>query len=101
MKATSFTTSDSKPNKDKKKDYSKRLFEALKQPLSRREAATVIGYPDQPFMVTQLVFDWIVAGRAQVIGKKICSRSGYSVQAVTTNEALFKKSSQISLFTND
>lgn len=49
-----------KQPEDKKKDFAKKLFKVFfNEPLSRRMAATKIGYPDQTFMVTQFVFDWI------------------------------------------
>jgi hypothetical protein len=76
--------------KDTKKEDAIKLFNALiKEPLSRRMAATLIGYPDQTYMVTQLIFDWIAQGKAQVIGTIKCNRSGRFVQKITTNKELF------------
>jgi len=83
------------------KDYAKKLFKALYlKPISRRMAATKIGYPDQTFMVTQFIYDWIEEGRAQVIGVIKCERSGEFVQAVTTNPNFFKsiKNNQLKMF---
>ena len=62
---------------DKEKEYVKQLFKLLqKQPLSRRMAATLVGFPDQTYMVTQFIYDWIKQGKAQVIGSIKCKRSG-------------------------
>lgn len=86
---------------DTKSEYAKKLYYALyKKPISRRMAATEIGYPDQTYMATQLIYDWIKEGRAQVVGAIRCSRSGRFVEAVTTNPELFKSSdqNQLSLF---
>jgi len=85
---------------DSKKD-AEILFKALYlKPISRRMAATKIGYPDQTFMVTQSVYDWIKQGRAQVIGVTKCERSGRFVQAVTTNPNFFNsiKDNQLKMF---
>jgi hypothetical protein len=89
--------------KDTKKENVKKLFKALeKEPMSRRMAATELGFTDQTFMVTQNVYDWIEAGKAQVIGKIKCSRSGRWVQKVTTDPELFISINvnQLNLFTS-
>lgn len=88
-------------SEDTKVKRAKRLYKILfESPKSRRMAATDLGYDDQTFMVTQNVSDWIKKGRAQVIGKIKCSRSGRFVQGVTTNPELFKddKDEQTELF---
>ncbi len=88
-------------SKDKKKEYAKRLFSAFqKEPLSRRMGATEIGFTDQTYMVTQFVYDWIKQGKAEVIGKIKCTRSGRNVEKITTNPELFisKFSNQLNLF---
>ncbi len=87
--------------KDTKKQDAKNLFKALyKKPLSRRMAATAIGYTDQTYMVTQNIYDWIKQGKAQVIGVIKCNRSGRKVEKITTNPELFISSStnQLNLF---
>ncbi|MEN2282220.1 hypothetical protein AAGF08_08780 [Algoriphagus sp. SE2] len=84
-----------------KREYAKKLFDILyKKPLSRRMAATQLGFPDQTYMVTQFVYDWIKQGKAQVIGAIKCSRSGRFVGAISTNPELFKvkNNSQLTLF---
>jgi hypothetical protein len=74
------------------KDYTKRLFDILYQkPISRRMAATLLGYPDQTYMTTQFINDWIKEGKAQVVGSIKCVRSGRMVEAITTNPKFFKK----------
>lgn len=76
--------------KGTKREYAKELFKLLKKhPLSRRMAATMVGFPDQTYMVTQLIYDWIKQGKAQVIGVIKCTRSGRMVEAVSTNKDLF------------
>lgn len=87
--------------KDTKREYSKELFKLLKKyPLSRRMAATMVGFPDQTYMVTQLIYNWIKQGKAQVIGVIKCTRSGRMVEAVSTNKNLFKSpdSNQLKMF---
>ena len=75
-----------------KKEYTNELFNVLlREPISRRMAATEIGFPDQTYMVTQLIYDWINQGKAQVVGKIKCDRSKRFVQAVTTNPDFFVK----------
>ena len=84
---------------DTKKGYTKELFEILhNRPLSRRMAATELGFDDQTYMVTPFVLGWIKQGKAAVIGVIKCSRSGRLVEAVTTNPKLFPKSNQLKLF---
>jgi len=76
--------------KDTKKEYVKSLYSILKkEPMSRRMAATKIGFTDQTFMVTQFVYVWIKQGKAEVIGSIKCSRSGRMVEKITTNPELF------------
>ncbi|MGP1991871.1 hypothetical protein D9V96_008295 [Zobellia laminariae] len=84
--------------KNRKKEDTKRLFQALMQPQSRRMAATNIGYEDLTYMVTQNIYDWIKQGKAAVIGQIRCSRSNRWVQSVTTNPDLFPIDPQLSLF---
>ena len=82
--------SNFKPLQFTKKDYTSQLFKILyNKPLSRRMAACELGFTDQTYMVTQIVFDWIKKGKAQVIGRIKCTRSGFFVEAVTTNPELF------------
>lgn len=88
-------------SKGTKNDYTKELYNLLyNKPLSRRMVATELGYTDQTYMVTQLIYDWIKQGKAKVIGAIKCSRSGRFVEAVTTNPELFPKSNnnQLSMF---
>ena len=82
--------------KNKKKEDTKRLYEALMNPQSRRMAATNIGYEDLTYMVTQRIYDWIKQGKAAVIGRIKCARSNRWVQSVTTNPALFPIDPQLS-----
>lgn len=90
---------DSERSKYTKKDYAIRLFDILnKKPISRRMAATELGYTDQTYMVTQLISDWLKANKAAVIGQIKCSRSKRWVQAITTNPELFPKSNQLKMF---
>jgi hypothetical protein len=85
--------------KNKKKQQRKLLYKVLFYcPLSRRMAATEIGFTDQTYMVTQNVSDWLKQGKAAVIGRIKCSRSGRFVQKITTNPDLFPKSNQLNLF---
>jgi len=82
-----------------KKAYSKQLFDVFfKEPMSRRMAITKVGYPDQTYMATQFVYDWIKQGKAFVIGNIKCTRSGRKVECVTTNPEFFPKSNQLNLF---
>ena len=84
---------------DTKKGYTKELFEILyKRPLSRRMAATELGFNDQTYMVTPFVLGWIKQGRAAVVGVIKCSRSGRLVEVITTNPDLFPQSRQLKLF---
>jgi hypothetical protein len=99
MANTNNNPSDKRQSKDTKRDDAKRLFNTLySQPLSRRMAATQLGFPDQTYMVTQIIYDWLRQGRAQVIGAIKCNRSGRMVEAITTNPDLFNKSNQLNLF---
>lgn len=85
--------------KNTKKDYAKSVFSAFYcEGISRRTAATKIGFVDQTYMVTQLVSDWLKQGKAAIIGKVKCERSGRWVEKVTTNPDLFPKSNQLKLF---
>ncbi|WP_310991942.1 hypothetical protein [Aequorivita marina] len=82
---------DTKRSKDKKIQDAKQLYKILyKKPISRRMAATYLGYPDMTFMVTQDVIDMIESGTAQVVGQIRCTRSKRLVEAVTTNPKYFK-----------
>lgn len=82
--------------KYKQKELNKRLYKALfTKPLSRRMAATKIGYTDQTYMVTQTISDWIKQGKAAVIGQIKCSRSGRFVEKITTNPDLFPRSNKL------
>lgn len=79
-------------SKDRKKQDEKQLRKILfDRPMSRRMAATSLGYPDQTFMVTQFIFDWIKSGRAEVVGRIKCERSGKMVDAISTNPEYFRK----------
>ena len=83
----------------KEKD-AKQLYKILyKRPMSRRMAATELGYTDQTFMVTQNVIDMIENGRAQVVGRIRCERSQRFVEAVTTNPEYFRSRNDNSLKT--
>ncbi|WP_038531651.1 hypothetical protein [Formosa agariphila] len=77
------------------------LFNILyKKPISRRMSATLLGYTDQTYMVTQIIFDWIQNGHAQVVGQIKCKRSNRFVEAITTNPDYFivDNNNQLSLF---
>lgn len=79
-------------SKDRKKQDGKQLSKILfNRPMSRRMAATALGYPDQTYMVTQFIFDWIKSGRAEVVGRIKCERSGNFVDAISTNPKYFRK----------
>ena len=87
--------------KDTKSDYATQLYSVLfSTPMSRRMAATEIGFIDQTYMVTQFVNDWIKQGKAQVIGSIKCKRSNRLVESVTTNPELFreKDNNQLKMF---
>ena len=76
--------------KDTKEKYTQRVFNILhKNAMSRRMAITKAGYPDQTYLITQSVYDWIEEGKACVIGKIRCSRSGRNVECITTDPSLF------------
>jgi len=88
-----------KQGKDTKKNHTKELFKILKdKPLSRRMAATELGFTDQTYMVTPYISEWIKQGKAMVIGTIKCSRSGRIVEAISTNPYLFPKSNQLKMF---
>jgi hypothetical protein len=79
--------------KNKKRNVEKELFSLLfKRPMSRRMAATELGFPDQTYMVTDTIKNWLKYGRAEIVGSIKCKRSGKFVQGVTTNPKLFRKS---------
>ena len=83
------------PSKYTRKGYTKELFELLQiKSLSRRMAATELGFYDQTYMVTPYVLGWKRQGKAMVIGLIKCSRSGRFVEAITTNPNLFPKPNQ-------
>lgn len=85
--------------KNNKKDYAKKLYNLLyEESLSRRMAATKLGFTDQTYMVTQLIYDWIAQGKAAVIGQIKCHRSNRLVQSITTNPDLFPVDPQLNLF---
>lgn len=84
--------------KDKIEIDRQRLFEVLKNPQSRRMAATAIGYKDQTYMVTKSVYDWLNQGKAFVIGSIKCSRSGYWVQSITKDPEKTPINRQLPLF---
>ncbi len=85
--------------KNTKLEYAKALYRLLfRESLSRRMAATELGYIDQTYMVTQFIYDWIKEGKAAVVGQILCERSGRMVEAITTNPELFPKSNQLVLF---
>ena len=93
------TSNHSSQNKDTKKEYTKKLYNTLySMPISRRMAATKVGFPDQTYMVTQFIFDWIKQGKAAVVGHVKCTRSGRWVEGVTTNPDLFLKTNQLNMF---
>lgn len=76
--------------KDTKEKYIQRVFNILhKNAMSRRMAITKAGYPDQTYLITQSVYDWIKQGKACVIGQIRCSRSGKLVECITTDPSLF------------
>ena len=88
-------------NKNTKREYAKQLFNILfEKPMSRRMAATELGFIDQTYMVTQLIYAWIEQVRAQEIGLIKCSRSNRMVGVVTTDPALFRENdeNQLKLF---
>lgn len=98
MKKTQKNTARKVQLQGTKKCYTQELYQLLyKKPLSRRMAATRLGFDDQTYMVTQIIIDWIKQGNAAVVGKIKCSRSNRSVGAVTTNPNLFPKSNQYKL----
>lgn len=83
----SFRTGRRKGNK---KGYTKELYKLLyHKTLSRRMAATELGFVDQTYMVTPFILGWIKKGQAAVAGRIRCSRSGRMVEAITTNPDLF------------
>ncbi|MRI02099.1 hypothetical protein GH721_16260 [Kriegella sp. EG-1] len=85
------SSSGDERGKNTKKEYAKKLYSLLhKEPMSRRMAATQLGFADQTYMVTQIIFDWIKEGRAEVVGSIKCKRSNRFVEAITTNSELFR-----------
>ena len=99
MENTINTPKSDTTKKSKAKHNSKELFNLLHtKPMSRRMAATLIGFPDQTYMVTNQIYQWLNQGRACVIGVIKCSRSGRMVQSISTNPINFPKSDQLSLF---
>lgn len=82
---------NSEQNKGNENEFKIKLFKILKEKiLSRRMAATLMGYPDQTYMVTETILEWIENGTAQVINDFRCSRSNRIVQGITTNPELFE-----------
>ena len=101
MKKTSKSPLHKRQSKGTKKDFANKLFKVLyNEPMSRRMAITKLGFADQTYMVTQLIYDSIKQGKAQVIGKIKCQRSGLKVEKVTTNPELFisKNTNLLNLF---
>jgi hypothetical protein len=91
---------DNQLNSPQKSD-AERLFDVLhSKPISRRMAATELGYTDLTYMVTQDTYDLIKGGKTQVTGKVKCTRSRRYVQGVTTNPKYFTKpvQTQLNLF---
>lgn len=83
---------DKKKAQDTKEKREKQLCKILfARPITRRMAATQMGYPDQTYMVTQLIFDLIKDGRAQVVGQMRCERSTNIAEAITSNPEYFRK----------
>lgn len=77
---------------DTKEKREKQLRKILfAKPITRRMAATALGYPNQTYMVTQPIFDLIKSGQAQVVGRMRCEQSTHMVEAVTTNPKYFRK----------
>jgi hypothetical protein len=90
IKKNTHSLNNNSKAKDTKEKYIQRVFNILhKQPMSRRMAITKAGYPDQTYMITQSVYDWIKQGKACVIGQIRCTRSGKLVECITTNPNLF------------
>lgn len=72
-------------------DLEKALYKALFQaPISRRMACYLVGKDDRTYCVTNQILKFIESGKAQVVGKIRCRRSGRLVEAVTTNPDFFK-----------
>lgn len=89
LKNVSLRERQAQDTKEKReKQLRKILFE---RPITRRMAATALGYPNQTYMVTQPIFDMIESGQAQVVGKMRCEQSTHIVEAVTTNPEYFRK----------
>ena len=77
-------------SENKKRDLEKRLFKIFKEePLSRRMAITLAGKDDQTYYATKPVYKWLKSGRAQIVGKFKCKRSGHLVEYVTTDPEKF------------
>ena len=90
---------ESSDNSEKKKrDLTKKLFSLLKiEPSSRRMAVTLLGFPDQTYLITNQIFEWLINGKAQIVGKFKCKRSGRLVQFITTDENLFSEDTQFKI----
>lgn len=85
--------------KGKKRNIEKEVYELLKiEPLSRRTAATRLGFTDQTYMVTQAVKNLVKNGRAEIVGIIRCERSGRKVEAVSTDANLFQSRKQLNIF---
>lgn len=84
-----------------KTNLAKKVHDVLYDgPISRRMAATRVGFPDQTFMVTQFIDVLLKSGKAQIVDKIRCKRSNKLVQGITTNPKYFKKiyTNQLRLF---
>lgn len=88
-----------RPYKGIKSERTTSLYNILfERPKSRRMAATELGYPDQTYMVTRTICEWIKKGKAQVVGSIRCERSTRLVEGITTNPDLFIDPIQLVLF---
>ena len=84
------------PKRNNGQDTKPILITLIKEELynvatSRRNLATLLGYPDQTFMVTRPVRQLLDDGKAQVIGRVKCPRSGRWVEKISTNPELFRE----------
>lgn len=90
MENNSYNPNHKRQDKDTNKPTAKQLVDVLyEKPISRRMAATLLGFPDQTYMVTQDVKDLIKAGHIQAVKKVKCERSGKFVQGITSNPEFF------------